>query len=186
MTWDRVSWTGCADTGEANISVSVPAFATKPRVSGELYAFCQVSVNQQFRSAKLYHSTNAGQTWTAVQTPSGGIGTLLFLETPQGLALYSGGWGGAALSLNGGQTWSSIDGLPTGAVYALAGRADASRAVMYISTEAGLGTGPGQSGPADGARLQSAVQTVMAGGTYGLTQRFNKRFIYLPLIIRTP
>ena len=71
VTWERVSWTGCADTGEANISVSVPAFATKPKVSGELYAFCQVTVNQQFRSAELYHSTNAGQTWTAVQTPLG-------------------------------------------------------------------------------------------------------------------
>ena len=34
VTWARVSWTGCADTGEPNTSVSVHAFVTQPKVSG--------------------------------------------------------------------------------------------------------------------------------------------------------
>jgi photosystem II stability/assembly factor-like uncharacterized protein len=185
MTWNRVSWTGCADTGEANTLVSVHALAAHPTNSGELYAVCQVTVNQQPRSHGLYRSTNAGQSWTAVQDPPGGVESLLFLPSPRGLTLYAGGWSGAARSLDGGQSWMSIDGLPMGAVYAMAGGADTDRSVMYLSTEAGMGTASTQSIASAGFGLQ-AVQRVMAGGTYGLAQRLMKPMAYLPMVRRAP
>ena len=109
----------------------------------------------------------------------GGLESLLFLQSPSGLALYAGGWGGAARSLDGGNTWSPIDGVPAGAVYALAGQADPDRAVVYISTEAGMG--------ASSRSAQSTVSMqVMAGGTYGLPRRLLRPRVYLPIVLRRP
>ena len=135
---------------------------------------------QHFRSAGLFRSADAGLAWDAVPSARSGSGSLLFVPSPSGLALYEGGRG-AVRSLDGGLTWSPIEGVPGGTVYAIAGGADAERAVVYISTEAGMGAG----GPAAGMRA-AAVPQVMPGGIYGLTQRLLSHRSYLPLLSRAP
>jgi photosystem II stability/assembly factor-like uncharacterized protein len=179
--WERVSWTNCADTGEGNVSVSVHGVVTRPKVANEVYAFCSVTVNQQFRSGGLYRSTNAGLNWSPVQSPPSQSDSLLFLQS-SGMGLYA----GSARSFDGGNSWTLIDGVPTsGTVYASAGGSNVDRAVLYISTAAGMGTNVNQVN-VTAAQAKTGNQKLMAGGTYGLTMRLESWFVYLPLVFKNP
>jgi photosystem II stability/assembly factor-like uncharacterized protein len=138
----------------------VKTLATHPKVSGEVYAACEVFVDNQSTSNTVFRSTNAGQTWTQIQNPlDSAPSSLVFLATPKGMGLYAGTWNGAGLSLNDGSSWTAIDGLPAGQVYDMAGAADSDRSVIYVSSAAGM--------IASSAGLRASAQTLMVGAPMG-------------------
>ncbi len=176
-TWSSKAWTSCpADS-------RVYAAAANPLVDGQVFAYCEEFINQQFVPGGLFRSDNYGADWAPVNVPQTGIRSLQFVNSPRGMVLYAGGWAGAARSLDYGVTWAPIDGLPAGEVSALSGSADQYRSSVYFSTSAGMGNG---AAALTSLAAGASAPRLMAGGTYGLTQKLPQPVAFLPLIIKKP
>ena len=183
ITWSPLSWGGCLSPYSGYAS-RAQAVATLQRAGG--YGFvtvaCEVyNASQQLVSKGLYRSYDYGNNWQQIPMPGTGVKFLQFVQSPQGLALYAGGYGGAARSLNQGASWSAVSGLPAAEVYALAGRADSTRAAVYFSTAAGLGTAATDAARAPKAPLAAAAQSLLPGGAYALLER-----LYQPSAAQPP
>ena len=170
---------------------SVSALVTYPKVANEVFAV---------QCWSLYRSTDAGVTWKMVNHEHfrGGGDRLLFLQSPDGLALYEGSWSGLEISLDEGETWDLVAGLPEAPNDALAGWEDDKQAVLYSSSIAGMNPAAGvasiTTNPLQLTTLRSAMNgrslkralerpskqddqinpSVLVGGVYGRTQDISK------------
>jgi photosystem II stability/assembly factor-like uncharacterized protein len=80
-----------------------------PIDANTVYTFC---------AKDFYKSTDGGKTYTDVQTPHGDYHDL-WIDPRDPLRMVNGSDGGAAVTLNGGRTWSSLDNQPTAQFYAV-------------------------------------------------------------------
>jgi len=78
-----------------------------PQELDTVYTFC---------AKYFYKSTDGGKTYTEVQTPHGDYHDL-WIDPHNHLRMVNGSDGGAAVTFNGGRTWSSIENQPTGQFY---------------------------------------------------------------------
>ena len=78
-----------------------------PQDVNTVYTFC---------AKYFYKSTDGGTKYTEVQTPHGDYHDL-WIDPNNHLRMVNGSDGGAAVTFNGGRTWSSIDNQPTGQFY---------------------------------------------------------------------
>jgi len=137
-------------------------------MGGYVFAYCEVYYNQQLLLKGLFRSSYYGNSWQQIPAPATAVKFLQFTQSPQGLALYSGNYSGAARSLNMGSSWTALTDLPAAEVYALAARSDNYRAAVYFSTGAGLTSSPAL---AAASPTPSAAQALQSGGAYGLVER---------------
>src|SRR2546426_95699 len=80
-----------------------------PADANTVYTFC---------AKYFYKSTDGGKTYTSVQTPHGDYHDL-WIDPKDHLRMVNGSDGGAAITFNGGRTWSSLDNQPTAQFYAV-------------------------------------------------------------------
>jgi photosystem II stability/assembly factor-like uncharacterized protein len=78
-----------------------------PQDANTVYTFC---------AKYFYKSTDGGSTYGEVQTPHGDYHDL-WIDPKDHLRMVNGSDGGAAVTFNGGRTWSSIDNQPTAQFY---------------------------------------------------------------------
>jgi photosystem II stability/assembly factor-like uncharacterized protein len=181
QSWAPLASQGCP-LASGSLTVRVPALTTHPLMGGLLLAACEVYDGQQPVSGGLYRSLSYGSEWAALQSPETGIKSLQIIRSSAGWALYAGGWGGAARSLNYGDTWSAVDGLPAAEVHALAGLANNTRSVVYLSTNAGMASSADRR---TAAYPDPAAPGLLAGGTYALTEELIGQ-LFLPIILGKP
>ena len=72
-----------------------------------VYTFC---------AKYFYKSTDGGKTYSEVQTPHGDYHDL-WIDPHNHLRMVNGSDGGAAVTFNGGRTWSSLENQPTAQFY---------------------------------------------------------------------
>ena len=80
-----------------------------PVDANTVYTFC---------AKYFYKSTDGGRTYTEVQTPHADYHDL-WIDPKNPLRMVNGSDGGAAVTFNGGRTWSSLDNQPTAQFYAV-------------------------------------------------------------------
>lgn len=80
-----------------------------PQDLDTVYTFC---------AKYFYKSTDGGNTYTEVQTPHSDYHDL-WIDPKDHLRMVNGSDGGAAVTFNGGRTWSSLDNQPTAQFYAV-------------------------------------------------------------------
>ena len=80
-----------------------------PLDANTVYTFC---------AKYFYKSTDGGKTYTEVQTPHSDYHDL-WIDPKDHLRMVNGSDGGAAITFNGGRTWTSLDNQPTAQFYAV-------------------------------------------------------------------
>jgi photosystem II stability/assembly factor-like uncharacterized protein len=182
------SWTAI-NSGLTHPLPTVRALAIDPSAPATLYAgTAGPGVSLGVVSGGVFKSTNAGQSWTAVNV--GLPGTVVFalaIDPSAPATLYAGTYGGVFKSTNGGQSWTAVNvGLIGTAVQVLA--LDPSAPVTLYAGTYGGGTfrssNGGQSWTAVSAGLTdtsvqalaidpSAPTTLYAGTLYGVFKSSN-------------
>jgi photosystem II stability/assembly factor-like uncharacterized protein len=84
---------------------------------GHIYADPQdVNTVYTFCAKYFYKSSDGGKTYASIQTPHGDYHDL-WIDPRDHLRMVNGSDGGAAITFNGGRTWSSLDNQPTAQFY---------------------------------------------------------------------
>jgi photosystem II stability/assembly factor-like uncharacterized protein len=152
-----------------------------PRDANTVYTFC---------AKYFYKSTDGGKTYTNVQTPHGDYHDL-WIDPRDPLRMVNGSDGGAAVTFNGGRTWSSLDNQPTaqfytaitdnGSPYRVYGSQQDNTTVSIASRTNGAGITQNDWHPVAGGESGYLAPTpanppVVYGGSYfGLLTRYDER-----------
>lgn len=80
-----------------------------PLDANTVYTFC---------AKYFYKSTDAGKTYTEIETPHSDYHDL-WIDPTNPLRMVNGSDGGASITFNGGRTWSTLDNQPTAQFYAV-------------------------------------------------------------------
>ncbi len=152
-----------------------------PQDVDTVYTFC---------AKYFYKSTDGGKTYTEVQTPHGDYHDL-WIDPKDNKRMVNGSDGGAAVTFNGGKTWSSLDNQPTAQFYAVItdnsvpyriyGSQQDNTTVSIASRTSGAGiterdwhpVGGGESGYL--APTPSNPPVVFGGSYFGLMTRYDER-----------
>ncbi len=108
------------DRGESFALVS-----TKKELIDRPFYYCNIDVNPQnanslyVNSTRFWHSTDGGINWTSQSTPHGDNHDMWIHPTDSNLYVQAND-GGANVTRDGGQTWSSILNQPTAELYQVA------------------------------------------------------------------
>ena len=137
----------------------------------------------------MYRSTDGGQSWTRLRAPHGDHHGL-WINPADSRWLINGNDGGATISLDGGQTWSSQGNQPTAQFYHVAvddqlfyhvygaQQDNSTVAIASASDHGGIGprdwydVGGGESGYIEPQPGNPNI--VFAGGNYGILTRWDK------------
>ena len=152
-----------------------------PLDANTVYTFC---------AKYFYKSTDGGLTYSEVQTPHSDYHDL-WIDPKDPLRMVNGSDGGAAVTFNGGRTWSSLDNQPTAQFYAVItdntvpyriyGSQQDNTTVSIASRTAGAGITSGDWHPVGGGESGYLAPTpgtppVVFGGSYfGLLTRYDER-----------
>ncbi len=152
-----------------------------PLDPNSVYTFC---------AKYFYKSVDGGKTYTEVQTPHADYHDL-WIDPKDPLRMVNGSDGGAAVTVNGGRTWSSLDNQPTAQFYAVStdnsvpyriyGSQQDNTTVSIASRTAGAGitesdwhpVGGGESGYL--APTRSNPPVVYGGSYWGHLTRYDER-----------
>ena len=152
-----------------------------PQDVNTVYTFC---------AKYFYKSTDGGTTYTEVQTPHSDYHDL-WIDPKDHLRMVNGSDGGAAITFNGGRTWTSLDNQPTAQFYAVTtdnsipyriyGSQQDNTTVSIASRTDGAGitatdwhtVGGGESGYL--AATPSNPPVVFGGSYFGLMTRYDER-----------
>jgi photosystem II stability/assembly factor-like uncharacterized protein len=152
-----------------------------PLDANTVYTFC---------AKYFYKSTDGGKTYTEVQTPHSDYHDL-WIDPKDHLRMVNGSDGGAAITFNGGRTWTSLDNQPTAQFYAVTtdnsipyriyGSQQDNTTVSIASRTDGSGitttdwhtVGGGESGYL--AATPSNPPVVFGGSYFGLMTRYDER-----------
>jgi photosystem II stability/assembly factor-like uncharacterized protein len=152
-----------------------------PLDANTVYTFC---------AKYFYKSTDGGTTYGEVQTPHGDYHDL-WIDPKDPRRMVNGSDGGAAVTFNGGRTWSSLDNQPTAQFYAVAtdnsvpyriyGSQQDNTSVSIASRTSGTGitendwhqVAGGESGYL--APTSSNPPVVFGGSYFGLMTRYDER-----------
>jgi hypothetical protein len=111
---------------------SVSAIAIDPRDSGTV--FCTTGDPVMATGGVVYKTIDGGSTWSSSSPPGGAEGLALDPVSPD--AAYVGGYGGVSMSLDGGSTWTLINGGLTN-VHVTALVIDRTGMMLHAATDAG-------------------------------------------------
>jgi photosystem II stability/assembly factor-like uncharacterized protein len=152
-----------------------------PQDLNTVYTFC---------AKYFYKSTDGGKTYVEVQTPHGDYHDL-WIDPKDHLRMVNGSDGGAAITFNGGRTWSSLDNQPTAQFYAVAtdnsvpyriyGSQQDNTSVSIASRTNGAGITETDWHPVAGgesgylAPTPSNPPVVFGGSYFGLMTRYDER-----------
>jgi photosystem II stability/assembly factor-like uncharacterized protein len=135
----------------------------------------------------LYRSEDAGVTWQEMpyvdDLPGITCGYQLLFAPSQPAILYSGCEGdisGLCRSLDGGYTWTLVEGAPR--VIVLAAGSDGERVVIYVGT--GGGVAAQQSMAATASETIPGRGALLSAGVHRMTSRVAGYRLYLPLVAR--
>lgn len=146
-----------------------------------VYTFC---------AKYFYKSTDGGRTYVEVQTPHGDYHDL-WIDPKNHLRMINGSDGGAAVTFNGGHSWSSLDNQPTAQFYTaitdnsvpyrVYGSQQDNTTVSIASRTSGAGitdsdwhqVGGGESGYL--APTRSNPPVIFGGSYFGLMTRYDER-----------
>jgi BNR/Asp-box repeat. len=129
-----------------------------PQDVNTVYTFC---------AKYFYKSTDGGTTYTEVQTPHSDYHDL-WIDPKDHLRMVNGSDGGAAVTFNGGRTWTSLDNQPTAQFYAVT----TDNSIPYRSTGRSRTTRPSRlrAGPTAPASPRP-TGTRSAGARAAISQR---------------
>ena len=152
-----------------------------PQDVNTVYTFC---------AKYFYKSTDGGKTYIEVQTPHSDYHDL-WIDPKDHLRMVNGSDGGAAITFNGGRTWSSLDNQPTAQFYAVAtdnsvpyriyGSQQDNTSVSIASRTNGAGITETDWHPVAGgesgylAPTPSNPPVVFGGSYFGLMTRYDER-----------
>ena len=152
-----------------------------PLDANTVYTFC---------AKYFYKSVDGGRTYNEVQTPHGDYHDL-WIDPKDSRRMVNGSDGGAAVTFNGGRTWSSLDNQPTAQFYAVAtdngapyriyGSQQDNSTVSIASRTSGAGITESDWHPVAGGESGYVAPTasnppVVFGGSYfGLMTRYDER-----------
>jgi photosystem II stability/assembly factor-like uncharacterized protein len=152
-----------------------------PQDVDTVYTFC---------AKYFYKSTDGGRTYTEVQTPHGDYHDL-WIDPNDHRRMVNGSDGGAAVTFNGGLTWSTLDNQPTGQFYAVItdnsvpyriyGSQQDNTTVSIASRTNGAGITANDWHPVAGgesgylAPTASNPPVVFGGSYFGLMTRYDER-----------
>jgi photosystem II stability/assembly factor-like uncharacterized protein len=152
-----------------------------PQDANTVYTFC---------AKYFYKSTDGGRTYGEIQTPHGDYHDL-WIDPKDHLRMVNGSDGGAAVTFNGGRTWSSLDTQPTaqfytaitdnGAPYRVYGSQQDNTSVSIASRTSGAGITESDWHPVAGgesgylAPTPSNPPVVFGGSFFGLMTRYDER-----------
>jgi photosystem II stability/assembly factor-like uncharacterized protein len=152
-----------------------------PQDVNTVYTFC---------AKYFYKSTDGGTTYTEVQTPHGDYHDL-WIDPKDHRRMVNGSDGGAAITVNGGRTWTSLDNQPTAQFYAVTtdnsvpyriyGSQQDNTSVSIASRTGGAGITETDWHPVAGgesgylAPTSSNPPVVFGGSYFGLMTRYDER-----------
>src|SRR4051794_5882440 len=152
-----------------------------PLDANTVYTFC---------AKYFYKSTDGGTTYTEVQTPHSDYHDL-WIDPKDSRRMVNGSDGGAAITFNGGRTWSSLDNQPTAQFYAVAtdnsvpyriyGSQQDNTSISIASRTGGAGITENDWHPVAGgesgylAPTSSNPPVVFGGSYFGLMTRYDER-----------
>jgi photosystem II stability/assembly factor-like uncharacterized protein len=178
-TWEQLTVPGLAPP------IGVESLAAHPDRSGVLLARLMSSAETENPDGVLYSSQDAGSTWTQLDdgTSDGGLWITPPVPGMSPYLLYTGCGGSPCRSLDLGESWSTIYGVPAPRVMASA--TDGDRIVVYAASPGGMAAVEQAALHAVG--LVSDIPgrgSVMGSGVYRTTLRPLDQHVYLPLITR--
>jgi photosystem II stability/assembly factor-like uncharacterized protein len=152
-----------------------------PQDADTVYTFC---------AKYFYKSIDGGRTYSEIQTPHGDYHDL-WIDPKDHLRMVNGSDGGAAVTFNGGRTWSSVDNQPTAQFYTaitdnsvpyrVYGSQQDNSSVSIASRTAGAGITDSDWHPVAGgesgylAPTPSNPPVVFGGSYFGLMTRYDER-----------
>jgi photosystem II stability/assembly factor-like uncharacterized protein len=152
-----------------------------PQDADTVYTFC---------AKYFYKSTDGGKTYVEVQTPHGDYHDL-WIDPKNHLRMVNGSDGGAAVTFNGGRTWSTLDNQPTAQFYEVItdnsdpyriyGSQQDNTTVSIASRTSGAGITESDWHPVAGgesgyiAPTSSNPPVVFGGSYFGLMTRYDER-----------
>jgi photosystem II stability/assembly factor-like uncharacterized protein len=152
-----------------------------PQEVNTVYTFC---------AKYFYKSTDGGKTYTEVRTPHGDYHDL-WIDPANHLRMVNGSDGGAAVTFNGGKTWSTLDNQPTAQFYTaitdnsvpyrIYGSQQDNTTVSIASRTSGAGITESDWHPVAGgesgyiAPTSSNPPVVFGGSFFGLMTRYDER-----------
>jgi photosystem II stability/assembly factor-like uncharacterized protein len=169
-TWSPItSWPVGSDCSE------IYAIATHPQYANTVFVIC---------TKGFLRSNDAGESWTVL--PDLVWGPLLFAPTEPAILYHGTSDGGLTRSLDEGQTWEQVTGLPVNAnIYALAGSRDEGRVILYVASSGGLALPVSDKTVLTESQNATPGAGVMMGaGVYRLTTIRSFLRLFLPVIGR--
>jgi photosystem II stability/assembly factor-like uncharacterized protein len=152
-----------------------------PQDLDTVYTFC---------AKYFYKSTDGGKTYTEVQTPHGDYHDL-WIDPKNHLRMVNGSDGGAAVTFNGGRSWSTLDNQPTAQFYTaitdnsvpyrIYGSQQDNTTVSIASRTSGFGITESDWHPVAGGESGYIAPTstnppaVYGGSYFGLMTRYDER-----------
>jgi photosystem II stability/assembly factor-like uncharacterized protein len=152
-----------------------------PQEADTVYTFC---------AKYFYKSTDGGKTYREVQTPHGDYHDL-WIDPHDHLRMVNGSDGGAAVTFNGGRSWTSLDNQPTAQFYTaitdnsvpyrIYGSQQDNTTVSIVSRTSGAGITERDWHPVAGgesgyiAPTSSNPPVVYGGSYFGLMTRYDEK-----------
>jgi photosystem II stability/assembly factor-like uncharacterized protein len=175
-SWQKVtSWPGGPSDHPRVMSV-----VTHPDTPNVVYA---IGIDETWwsQSEALFVSLDAGQSWESLDEEPHASNSLLLHAPSRPATLYRGGGGGLYRSIDEGETWEQVEGLPDDDIWSMDAAGDGERVVVYVGTSGGFVTKAvigATAGPDAGPNDQ-----LLGAGVYRRTTRLLNP-AYLPLVFR--
>jgi photosystem II stability/assembly factor-like uncharacterized protein len=168
--------------------VGIESVAVHPDVPNTVFARVLSFATTSNPGGDLFISGDAGVTWTQLQEDTSDAGLLFVPPQPDNppYMLYTAcGWG-LCRSINEGQSWQQVYGVPRPS--SMAAGSDGERIVVYVATPGGMASAEGKVanvfGRAEASDELSGLGSMMGGGVYRTTMRMLNQHVYLPLVLR--